>query len=279
MVNGWNMLYFRLIDKTTNRPVDVSTSTLAANVVITSSNKNVVGDATNYTDYERGCYVNGEGTATLTFKYKGVTLGTTKVTVSHTYEIRYNNSSLPSSISFNWENSSDWVNFKLYDTVDKKYVSPYAHQDKLGIQSSSLVAYLGYTSEYFQLKPKNYGSGTINFTYNGEVIGSVKLTIVNPRAITSIDFSNYPKDTSLPTGYQYYTTVSVNGTNSVSANISPRNADTSAMVWTSANTDIMKVVSYSGNSCTIKGVKKGTIQLICRDPASGKGATLSIKVQ
>ncbi|MBR5660936.1 MAG: Ig-like domain-containing protein, partial [Bacteroidales bacterium] len=276
MVNGWNMLYFRLIDKTTNRPVDVSTSTLAANVVITSNNKNVVGDATNYTDYERGCYVNGEGTATLTFKYKGVTLGTTKVTVSHTYEIRYNNSSLPSSISFNWENSSDWVSFKLYDTVDKKYVSPYAHQDKLGIQSSSLVAYLGYTSEYFQLKPKNYGSGTINFTYNGEVIGSVKLTIVNPRAITSIDFSSY--EVSNITGIRS-TPVSVGKTTTVTATISPSAADLSGIEWVIPNTSIATVVSYSGKSCTVRGVAKGNIQLICRDKNSGKSATLGLIVQ
>ena len=276
MVNGWNMLYFRLIDKTTNKPVDVSTSTLAANVVITSSNKNVVGDATNYTQYERGCYVNGEGTATLTFKYKGVTLGTTKVTVSHTYVIRYNNSALPSSITFNWENSSDWVSFKLYDTVDKKYVSPYAHQDKLGIQSSSLVSYLGYTSEYFQLKPKKYGSGTIKFTYNGEVIGSVNLTIVNPKAITSIDFSSY--SVSNITGIRS-TTVSVGKTTTVTATISPSAADLSGIEWVIPNTSIATVVSYSGKSCTVRGVAKGNIQLICRDKNSGKSATLGLIVQ
>ena len=273
---GWNMVYFRLVDKTTNRPVDVSTSTLANNVVISSSNKNVVGDATNYTNYERGCYVYGEGTATLTFKYKGVTLGTTTVTVSHSYEIRYNNSSLPSSITFNWENSSDWVNFKLYDRVDKKYVSPLDHSKKLGIQSSSLVAYLGYNNEYFQLKPKNYGSDTINFTYNGEVIGSVTLKIVNPRAITSIDFTNY--SVSTVTGTRAVT-VSVGSTRTVSANITPSNADTSTLEWTTANNDYAKVVSYSGKSCTVRGVAKGNIQLICRDKATGKSSMLGIIVQ
>ena len=274
--NGWNMVYFRLVDKTTNQPVDVSTSTLANNVVISSSNKNVVGDATNYTNYERGCYVYGEGTATLTFKYKGVTLGTTTVTVSHSYEIRYNNSSLPSSITFNWENSSDWVNFKLYDRVDKKYVSPLDHSKKLGIQSSSLVAYLGYNNEYFQLKPKNYGSDTINFTYNGEVIGSVTLKIVNPRAITSIDFTNY--SVSTVTGTRAVT-VSVGSTRTVSANITPSNADTSTLEWTTANNDYAKVVSYSGKSCTVRGVAKGNIQLICRDKATGKSSMLGIIVQ
>ena len=274
--NGWNMVYFRLVDKTTNQPVDVSTSTLANNVVISSSNKNVVGDATNYTNYERGCYVYGEGTATLTFKYKGVTLGTTTVTVSHSYEIRYNNSSLPSSITFNWENSSDWVKFKLYDRVDKKYVSPLDHSKKLGIQSSSLVAYLGYDNEYFQLKPKNYGSDTINFTYNGEVIGSVTLKIVNPRAITSIDFTNY--SVSTVTGTRAVT-VSVGSTRTVSANITPSNADTSTLEWTTANNDYAKVVSYSGKSCTVRGVAKGNIQLICRDKATGKSSMLGIIVQ
>ena len=139
-----------------------------------------------------------------------------------------------------------------------------------------MVSYLGYTSEYFQLKPKKYGSGTIKFTYNGEVIGSVNLTIVNPKAITSIDFSSY--SVSNITGIRS-TTVSVGKTTTVTATISPSAADLSGIEWVIPNTSIATVVSYSGKSCTVRGVAKGNIQLICRDKNSGKSATLGLIVQ
>ena len=93
--------------------------------------------------------------------------------------------------------------------------------------------------------------------------------------ITGISFNNYKYDSNL--GYRYES-VNVGENVTVYATITPSNADQSDIVWTMANSEYAKVVSYSGRACTVKGIKKGNIQLICRDKGSGNSATLAIKV-
>ena len=122
-------------------------------------------------------------------------------------------------------------------------------------------------------------TGTTAITCTAPVTGAtatINLTVTNPNAITAISFTNYP--VSSVTGTRAVT-VRVGSTVTVSANITPSNADTSTLEWRTANDEYAKVVSYSGNSCTVRGIKKGNIQLICRDKETGKSDFLGIIVQ
>ena len=130
-----------------------------------------------------------------------------------------------------------------------------------------------------KLEVKGLKAGPAILTCTHPVTGAkatMTINVTDPYAIQSLDFTNYPVSTVTGTRA---VTVSVGSTVTVSARISPSNANTSGMEWKTANDDIATVVSYSGNSCKVKGVKKGNIQLICKDKNSGKSSFLGIIVK
>ena len=130
-----------------------------------------------------------------------------------------------------------------------------------------------------KLSVTGLSAGTATITCTAPVTGAsatTKVTVVDPNAIQSIDFTNY--SVSPVTGTRAIT-VRAGSTVNVSANITPSTADKSTLEWRTANNEYAKVVSYSGNSCKVLGIKKGNIQLICRDTETGKSGMLGIIVQ
>ncbi|MBR3441775.1 MAG: Ig-like domain-containing protein [Bacteroidales bacterium] len=113
-------ILFELYDKTSGKKVQLTLDT-KDNYTITSSNTSVTTNGNAWALYGKTVGCVGEGTTTLTFKYKGVMIKTVSLKILHKCEVHYQGKALPSTIYHTYNTSGrNELSFTLYDIVDKK---------------------------------------------------------------------------------------------------------------------------------------------------------------
>ncbi|MCR5463289.1 MAG: Ig-like domain-containing protein [Bacteroidales bacterium] len=195
-------ILFELYDKTSGKKVQLTLDT-KDNYTITSSNTSVTTSENAWALYGKTVGCVGEGTTTLTFKYKGVTIKTTSLRIVHDCDIYYNGSKLGSSITA-YNGNEIW--FKLYDKVDKKYIILHngsnftAAYNNLACASTSTKV-LRFSGVFFEntgvgdgkaAYVDGVGTSTLTFTYYGKEIARTTITVKEGRVgITTSDYSVY----------------------------------------------------------------------------------------
>ena len=187
MVSKNEGILFQLYDKTSGSAVKI-TNDNRSYFTISSSDTSVASNEYGWNSNGKTIACVSEGTTTVTFKYKGVTIKTITLNLDHKYEVHFEGEKIGTSERFLWTaKNNPWIYFKLYDMVDKKYVAmaenntPTDQCKKFRIQSSDsnyINAYNGYHSTAGKCaKAVDVGDAILTFVYNGETIASTQVHV------------------------------------------------------------------------------------------------------
>jgi len=178
---------FQLYDKTSGSKVKMSLDNKDY-YTITSSNHDVTTDDYAWSLYGKNVSCVGEGTTTLTFKYKGITIKTVTLKMIHAIEVRYGGSALGATSTYYWNGQSGHSNrsisFSYYDKVDGKLITLSSNYSKFEIKSSSTsiisnnIAHGNTEQECYAYA---YGTAKLTFTYNDVEIATTTMTVKESR--------------------------------------------------------------------------------------------------
>ncbi|UZW15011.1 Ig-like domain-containing protein [Clostridium pasteurianum] len=146
-------------------------------------------------------------------------------------------------------------------------IYPYnaANQSVIWTTSNSKVATVS-SSGY--VTATGAGTATITATtVDGSKTATCKVTVNTPIAVTSVALS---KTTS---------TLSIGGTDYISATVSPRNAANQSVIWTTSNSSVVIITNtYSYGEVYIKGIAAGTATITATTADGSKIATCKVTV-
>jgi len=268
------------LDKTSLSLEEGKTATLAATVSPSNAtNKAVTWSSSNTsvaTVSTSGVVTaKSAGSATITCTTEdGAKKATCAVTVSSSpeYTVYYSGQEAPTDLRYemrvNANNNFLW--FDLYNKTSGKRV--YVNEG-LAISSSDLSVANSWVStvqdgteeyKFYIVDPLKSGTATITFRFEGKVIKTVNLTVVQPSSVAVTGVSLDQTTLSLEEGK----------TATLAATVSPSNATNKAVTWSSSNTSVA-TVSSSG---VVTAKAAGSATITCTTEDGAKKATCSVTV-